>query len=155
MLRCSKSPTQTGIETTLRQVGISEADLDRLADDAMLQTRLLGNNPRELTRADAHAIYAAALPEQGIGHGRKHHFRRLLLAVGVAILVWLRSWRQRRSLADKFAPRPSMEFEAFFKQFYDGKLDRETGSDPPQQACRKSIPSRPTSCCRPTVSTSN
>ncbi|RZJ84784.1 MAG: iron-containing alcohol dehydrogenase [Massilia sp.] len=51
----------TGIETTLRQVGIQEADLDRLADDAMLQTRLLGNNPRELTRADARAIYTAAL----------------------------------------------------------------------------------------------
>ncbi|VXC25557.1 iron-containing alcohol dehydrogenase [Massilia sp. 9I] len=51
----------TGIETTLQQVGIGEADLDRLADDAMLQTRLLGNNPRELTRADARAIYAAAL----------------------------------------------------------------------------------------------
>lgn len=47
------------------------------------------------------------------------------LAVGVAILVWLRSWRQRRSLADRFARRPSMEFEAFYKQFYDGKLDRE------------------------------
>jgi len=51
----------TGIETTLQQVGITEHDLDRLADDAMLQTRLLGNNPRELTRADARAIYAAAL----------------------------------------------------------------------------------------------
>jgi alcohol dehydrogenase len=51
----------TGIETTLQQVGIEAADVDRLADDAMLQTRLLGNNPRELTRADAHAIYTAAL----------------------------------------------------------------------------------------------
>ena len=51
----------TGIERTLQQVGIAEGDLDRLADDAMLQTRLLGNNPRELTRADARAIYAAAL----------------------------------------------------------------------------------------------
>jgi alcohol dehydrogenase class IV len=51
----------TGIETQLRQVGITEADLDRLADDAMLQTRLLTNNPREVTRADARAIYAAAL----------------------------------------------------------------------------------------------
>lgn len=51
----------TGIETTLQQVGISEADLDRLADDAMKQTRLLGNNPRELSRDDARAIYAAAL----------------------------------------------------------------------------------------------
>jgi alcohol dehydrogenase len=51
----------TGIETTLRQVGVRASDLDRLADDAMLQTRLLGNNPRELTRADAFAIYSAAL----------------------------------------------------------------------------------------------
>jgi alcohol dehydrogenase len=51
----------TGVETTLQQVGITERDLDRLADDAMLQTRLLGNNPRELTRDDARAIYAAAL----------------------------------------------------------------------------------------------
>jgi len=51
----------TGIQTTLQQVGIAESDLDRLADDAMLQTRLLGNNPRNLTRADARAIYAAAL----------------------------------------------------------------------------------------------
>lgn len=50
----------TGIETTLRQVGINESDLDRLADDAMKQTRLLGNNPRDLTRADARAIYQAA-----------------------------------------------------------------------------------------------
>jgi alcohol dehydrogenase class IV len=51
----------TGIETRLRQVGITEAHLERLADEAMLQTRLLGNNPREVTRADARAIYAAAL----------------------------------------------------------------------------------------------
>ncbi len=50
----------TGIETRLQQVGIAESDLDRLADDAMLQTRLLGNNPRDVTRADARAIYAAA-----------------------------------------------------------------------------------------------
>ena len=53
--------TITGIETTLRQVGITELDLDRLADDAMLQTRLLGNNLRDVTRADARAIYASAL----------------------------------------------------------------------------------------------
>lgn len=52
---------RVGIETQLRQVGIAEADLDRLADDAMLQTRLLTNNPREVTRDDARAIYAAAL----------------------------------------------------------------------------------------------
>ncbi len=59
--RMDEIARRTGIETTLRQVGISEADLDRLADDAMLQTRLLTNNPREVTRPDARAIYAAAL----------------------------------------------------------------------------------------------
>lgn len=51
---------KTGIETTLRQVGIQETDLDRLADDAMLQTRLLANNPRDVTRDDARAMYVAA-----------------------------------------------------------------------------------------------
>jgi alcohol dehydrogenase class IV len=56
-----KLASQVGIATKLREVGITEADLDRLADDAMLQTRLLVNNPRELQRADARAIYAAAL----------------------------------------------------------------------------------------------
>ncbi|WP_292932742.1 iron-containing alcohol dehydrogenase [Noviherbaspirillum sp.] len=59
--RMDEIARRTGIETRLQQVGISEADLDRLADDAMLQTRLLTNNPREVTRADARAIYAAAL----------------------------------------------------------------------------------------------
>lgn len=52
---------RTRIATRLREVGIGEPDLDRLADDAMLQTRLLGNNPREVTREHARAIYAAAL----------------------------------------------------------------------------------------------
>ncbi len=51
----------TGIETRLAQLGITDADLDRLADDAMLQTRLLGNNPRVVGRDDARAIYRAAL----------------------------------------------------------------------------------------------
>ena len=51
----------TGIARTLREVGITASDLDRLTDDAMLQTRLLGNNPRPVTRSDARAIYAAAL----------------------------------------------------------------------------------------------
>jgi len=51
---------RTGIETRLCEVGISEADLPRLAGDAMLQTRLLVNNPREMTEQDALAIYTAA-----------------------------------------------------------------------------------------------
>jgi alcohol dehydrogenase len=44
----------------LRDVGIGRDDLGVMADDAMLQTRLLGNNPRPVTRADALAIYQAA-----------------------------------------------------------------------------------------------
>ena len=51
----------TGIPRTLREVGVKESDLDRMASDAMLQTRLLVNNPREVTQADARAIYSAAL----------------------------------------------------------------------------------------------
>jgi alcohol dehydrogenase class IV len=44
----------------LRDVGIGEEALPRLAADAMNQTRLLVNNPRPLTEADALAIYTAA-----------------------------------------------------------------------------------------------
>ena len=51
---------ETGIVRTLREVGIAEADLDGLAEAAMQQTRLLGNNPRSVTLPDARAIYAAA-----------------------------------------------------------------------------------------------
>jgi len=45
----------------LREVGVKEADLDMLADDAMNVQRLLVNNPREVTRADALAIYRKVL----------------------------------------------------------------------------------------------
>jgi alcohol dehydrogenase len=50
----------TAIPRTLREVGIDRMDLARLASDAMQQTRLLVNNPRPLTGADALGIYAAA-----------------------------------------------------------------------------------------------
>jgi alcohol dehydrogenase len=50
----------TGIPSTLRAVGIERAGLERMAKDAMLQQRLLINNPRPLTEADALAIYQAA-----------------------------------------------------------------------------------------------
>jgi len=45
----------------LSEVGVSEADLPMLARDAMNVQRLLINNPREVSEADAHAIYAAVL----------------------------------------------------------------------------------------------
>lgn len=46
---------------TLREVGIGHEALDMLAEDAMLQQRLLVNNPREVALDDARAIYQAAL----------------------------------------------------------------------------------------------
>ena len=50
----------TDLPMRLRDHGIPESALPQLADDAMLQTRLLGNNPRDVTRADALAIYQRA-----------------------------------------------------------------------------------------------
>lgn len=50
-----------GLQTTLREVGISEGDLPKMAADSMLQTRLLVNNPREVKETDALSIYKAAL----------------------------------------------------------------------------------------------
>jgi len=49
-----------GLATRLRDVGIPEESLPKLAADAMKQTRLLVNNPRELAEADALAIYKSA-----------------------------------------------------------------------------------------------
>ena len=51
---------ELGLPTRLRDVGIEESALQRLAADAMRQTRLLVNNPRPLEEADALAIYRAA-----------------------------------------------------------------------------------------------
>ncbi|MGY6124334.1 iron-containing alcohol dehydrogenase [Paraburkholderia strydomiana] len=51
---------ETGIPARLRDVGIEREGLGRMASDAMLQTRLLVNNPRPVSEADALAIYNAA-----------------------------------------------------------------------------------------------
>ncbi|WP_321325119.1 iron-containing alcohol dehydrogenase [uncultured Parasphingorhabdus sp.] len=44
----------------LREIGIAQDATTELAEAAMLQTRLLDNNPREVTLADAQRIYDAA-----------------------------------------------------------------------------------------------
>lgn len=49
-----------GLPSRLRDAGVPEAMLPTLARDAMLQQRLLVNNPREVSEADALAIYQAA-----------------------------------------------------------------------------------------------
>ena len=50
-----------GLQTRLREVGIEEKHLPKMAADAMLQQRLLVNNPREVSETDALSIYSAAL----------------------------------------------------------------------------------------------
>lgn len=57
----SNLPVELGLPTRLRDVGIAQKDMTALAEDAMKQTRLLINNPREVTHADALAIYEASL----------------------------------------------------------------------------------------------
>ncbi|HEY8595405.1 MAG TPA: iron-containing alcohol dehydrogenase [Devosiaceae bacterium] len=49
-----------GLQQSLREMDIPREVLPRLASDAMNQTRLLVNNPRQVTEADALAIYQAA-----------------------------------------------------------------------------------------------
>lgn len=52
---------ELGLESGLKQVGILESDIPKLSSDAMNQTRLLVNNPREVTEEDAARIYRASL----------------------------------------------------------------------------------------------
>jgi alcohol dehydrogenase len=49
-----------GLQTQLSQMNIAESDLPKLAEEAMLQQRLLINNPRELSFDDALSIYQQA-----------------------------------------------------------------------------------------------
>ncbi|WP_042247403.1 iron-containing alcohol dehydrogenase [Paracoccus sp. PAMC 22219] len=51
LMNCSGAPRR------LRDCNVPEDSLPRLAEDAMLQTRLLMNNPVEVTQADALAMY--------------------------------------------------------------------------------------------------
>ncbi|WP_068114552.1 iron-containing alcohol dehydrogenase [Tropicimonas marinistellae] len=59
--RLARLNGELGLEPGLRSVGIGAGDIDRLAADAMKQTRLLVNNPCELTEADIRGIYQASL----------------------------------------------------------------------------------------------
>lgn len=50
---------KSGLVLKLKDLNITENMLEQLASDAMLQTRLLQNNPRELTQQNALQIYQA------------------------------------------------------------------------------------------------
>ena len=49
-----------GMPTRLREVGIPDTALEKMAADAMVQTRLLVNNPRAMSEQDVLTIYKAA-----------------------------------------------------------------------------------------------
>jgi alcohol dehydrogenase len=51
---------ELALPATLQEAGVGEGSLEILARDAMLQQRLLVNNPREVAYDDALAIYRAA-----------------------------------------------------------------------------------------------
>ncbi len=52
---------ELGLPERLKDVGITAEDVDQLASDAMLQTRLLMNSPREINLQDAIDLYREAL----------------------------------------------------------------------------------------------
>lgn len=54
------------LPATLQAANVKESDLEMLAQDAMLQQRLLVNNPREVDYMDALGIYRAAYSDVGI-----------------------------------------------------------------------------------------
>jgi alcohol dehydrogenase len=60
IVRLEEMIAATAIPARLRDVGIERAGLERMASDAMLQTRLLVNNPRPVSEGDALGIYIAA-----------------------------------------------------------------------------------------------
>nr|WP_319386841.1 iron-containing alcohol dehydrogenase [uncultured Roseibium sp.] len=59
--KLSELAAKLGLQTRLSELGITEKDVPKLARDAMKQTRLLVNNPREMTETDALDIYRSAL----------------------------------------------------------------------------------------------
>jgi alcohol dehydrogenase len=60
LVRLTELSRACGVPQRLRDVKIPEADLPRLAREAIKIQRLLKNNPREVTEPDALAIYRAA-----------------------------------------------------------------------------------------------
>lgn len=59
--KIEKISKQCGIPDNLNVLGVKDSDIEALADIAMGVTRLLKNNPRELTKVDAIQIYQSLL----------------------------------------------------------------------------------------------
>jgi len=61
IVRLEALSARLGLQQSLREVGIADADIAKLASDAMKQTRLLINNPRRIDFEDASRLYQQAL----------------------------------------------------------------------------------------------
>ncbi len=81
------------VPASLSEVGVAQGDLGRMATDAMKQTRLLVNNPREVTYDDAYRStpkrWARARPARRRSDGNResrndHPILRLILRCGEA-----------------------------------------------------------------------
>ena len=57
----NKLSKELNVPQRLTEVGITSNDINQLAHEAMKQTRLLPNNPREVTLEDAMKIYNDAI----------------------------------------------------------------------------------------------
>src|SRR3546814_8833529 len=62
--RLGELSRRTGLPQRLSDVGVSAADLDLLAREAMKQERLLVNNPCPIGESDAYRLYEAASSEE-------------------------------------------------------------------------------------------
>jgi alcohol dehydrogenase class IV len=60
LARVRELSRRCGIPARLRDVGIPESAIDRMARAAMTVTRLLERNPRPVTEDDARQIYRSA-----------------------------------------------------------------------------------------------
>jgi len=58
--RLAELSAKLGLQKGLSDLDIPESALPKMANEAMKQTRLLVNNPREMSELDALAIYKAA-----------------------------------------------------------------------------------------------
>ena len=56
-----KLSTKVGTNKQMRDYGVSNDDLQSMAEDAVKVIRLMNNNPRSVSAADAFAIYQKAL----------------------------------------------------------------------------------------------
>ena len=52
---------ELGLPSKLSDFGVKETDLEMMASEAMKQTRLLPNNPRDIGGGDAVGIYSSIL----------------------------------------------------------------------------------------------